>query len=135
MTFTRRLSHLATLCALSAAALLAGCVEAPKQQGLSDVLERPAERALFTGIRAYDDAQYAEAEAALLNALAIGLSSPKDRATASKLLAFVYCTSNRVPACEAAFRSARQSDPAFALTRSEAGHPVWGPVYRKAVAQ
>ena len=40
-----------------------------------------------------------------------------------------------MPACEAAFRSARQSDPAFALTRSEAGHPVWGPVYRKAVAQ
>ena len=33
--------------------------------------------------------------------------------------------------CEAEFRAARQADPSFALDRAEAGHPVWGPVYRK----
>jgi len=33
--------------------------------------------------------------------------------------------------CEAQFRAARTADPAFALTKSEAGHPLWGPVYQR----
>jgi hypothetical protein len=35
--------------------------------------------------------------------------------------------------CEASFRAARQADPTFALSKSEAGHPVWGPVYKRVV--
>ena len=110
---------------------LGGCAAPMPSAGLSDVIERPAERALLTGIRAYDDAQYAQAERALTTALHTGLTSPKDRASAHKLLAFIYCTSSRVPDCEAAFRAAREADPAFTLSRSEAGHPLWGPVYRR----
>lgn len=52
-------------------------------------------------------------------------------AAAQKHLAFIYCTSQRVAECEAAFRAARLADPAFALSRSEAGHPLWGPVYKR----
>ena len=63
--------------------------------------------------------------------LAAGLVSAKDRAAAHKHLAFIYCTSERVPLCEDSFRAARAADPAFALSRSEAGHPMWGPVYRR----
>ena len=96
-------------------------------------MERPAERLLFEGIRAYDDGQYPQAEAALRRALAGGLRSGRDQASAHKLLGFITCTSERAAACEAAFRAARAADPAFALTRSEAGHPLWGPVYRKAL--
>jgi len=114
-------------------AALAGCANPTPSAGLTDVIERPAERALLTGMRAYDDAQYPQAERALQTALHSGLSSPKDRASAYKLLAFIYCTSSRVPDCEASFRAARAADPAFALTRSEAGHPQWGPVYRRVV--
>ena len=40
-------------------------------------------------------------------------------------------TSERLAECESAFRAARAADPAFALSRSEAGHPLWGPVYRR----
>ena len=116
---------------LAALAGLAGCAAPMHSAGLSDVIERPAERALLTGIRAYDDAQYAQAERALTTALHAGLTSPKDRAGAHKLLAFIYCTSSRVRDCEAAFRAARTADPAFTLSRSEAGHPLWGPVYRR----
>ena len=112
-------------------AALAGCMAPRPSAGLSDVIERPAERALLTGMRAYDDAQYAQAERALTTALGSGLTSPKDRASAHKLLAFIYCTSSRVPDCEASFRAAREADPSFALSRSEAGHPQWGPVYRR----
>ena len=59
------------------------------------------------------------------------LASGRDRATAHKLLAFITCTSERIAECEAAFVAARQADPAFALSRSEQGHPLWGPVYRR----
>jgi Tfp pilus assembly protein PilF len=99
--------------------------------GLTDLMERPAERALLEGLRAYDDGQYAQAEAALRKALANGLRSGRDQASAHKLLAFVTCTSERLAECEAAFRAARAADPSFALTRPEAGHPLWGPVYRQ----
>lgn len=116
-----------------AALLVAGCAVPPAQQstGLMDVAERPAEKALLAGIRAYDDAQYPQAEKLLAQSLKDGLASPRDRAAANKYLAFIYCTSQRVPACEDAFRAARAADPAFALTKSEAGHPQWGPVYQR----
>lgn len=116
------------------AALLASCAVPPESSpavGLTDIAERPAEKALLAGIRAYDDGQYPEAERQLGNAVKAGLSSPKDRAAAQKYLAFIYCTSNRQANCEAAFRAARQADPAFALSKSEAGHPLWGPVYKR----
>jgi Tfp pilus assembly protein PilF len=109
------------------AATAAGCV----QQGLTDVIQRPAERALLNGLRAYDEGQYAEAERTLQEALKTGLVSAKDRANAHKHLAFVYCTSQRAPACEASFREARNADPEFTLSRAETGHPQWGPVYKK----
>jgi Tfp pilus assembly protein PilF len=113
-------------------ALLAGCVVPPKSPpGLMDVSERPAEKALLTGMRAYEDGQYPQAEALLNQALTTGLASPKDRAAAHKYLAFIFCTSNRVPACEAQFRAARGDDPGFALSKAEAGHPQWGPVYQR----
>jgi len=127
--------HVRPLCAALVAvacAALAGCVAPPAAPtGLMDVSERPAEKALLAGLRAYDDAQYPQAEKLLTQALDAKLASPKDRAAAHKVLAFIYCTSDRLPACEAQFRAARAADPAFALSKSEAGHPQWGPVYQK----
>lgn len=124
------------LLVLAAAAFAAGCAApppAPKPTGLAEVMERPAERALLDGIRAYDDGQYAQAEKALRQALADGLQSARDRATAHKLLAFITCTSDRLPDCKQEFQAARAADASFALSRSEAGHPVWGPVYKSVV--
>lgn len=113
--------------------LLGGCAVAP-QGGLSEVIQRPAERALLAGLRAYDDGQYIDAERDLTQALRIGLVSVKDRAAAHKHLAFVYCTSQRLKPCEEAFRAARAADAEFALSRAEAGHPQWGPVYKRLAA-
>jgi Tfp pilus assembly protein PilF len=117
---------------LALTSLLAGCVLPPAAPpGLMDVAERPAEKALLAGMRAYDDAQYAQAEQMLKEALKAGLASPRDRAAAHKYLAFIACTSERIPSCEAEFRAARGDDPAFALSKSEAGHPQWGPVWQR----
>ena len=41
------------------------------------------------------------------------------------------CAAGRLGDCETEFKLARQSDRNFALDKSEAGHPVWGPVYKK----
>jgi Tfp pilus assembly protein PilF len=126
-----------SIAAAAVLGLCAGCAVPPRPgpestaTGLAELLERPGERALMEGIRSYDDGQYAAAEAALRKALAAGLASARDRAGAHKLLAFITCTSERQAECEAEFRAARTADPAFQLSRSEAGHPLWGPVYRK----
>ncbi len=117
---------------VSLSMLVSACVISPRQQpGLMDVARRPAQKALPAGIRAYETAQYPQAEKLLTQELKDGLSSPRDRAAAHKYLAFIYCTSQRVQACEDAFRAGRAADPAFALTKSEAGHPQWGPVYQR----
>ena len=67
----------------------------PAPVGLAELMERPAERALVEGIRLYDNAQYPAAEAALQRALAAGLVSVRDQASAHKLIAFIACTSAR----------------------------------------
>ena len=126
-----RLTH--AFAALAILAALSACDTAPPQppQGLTDLTERPAERALMGAMRAYDDADYPAVERQANEAMKLGLRSNRDVATAHKLRAFVYCTSNRLAACEAEFRAARAADPAFVLSHAEAGHPVWGPVYLK----
>lgn len=103
----------------------------PPPVSVLDLVSRPAEQALLSGLRAYDEGQYGPAEQRLGNALKLGLSAPRDRAAAHKTLAFIYCTSKRIKACEASFRAARAADPGFALSKAEAGHPTWGPVYRR----
>jgi len=126
MTTPSRLAAAATLLVL---ALLTACAAPQAPASVSDAFDRPAERNLLLGLRAYDEAQYPEAERALAEALRLELTSSRDRATAHKTLAFIYCTSGRKPQCQAAFRAARAADSAFALNKAEAGHPVWGPVY------
>ena len=118
--------------ALASAVLLGACVQAPPAPiGVVDISARPAERALLAGLKAYDDAQYESADRLFRESLAAGLASPRDRAEAHKRLAFLDCAAGRLADCEAEFRLARQADPRFALDKSEAGHPVWGPVYKK----
>jgi Tfp pilus assembly protein PilF len=119
---------------LAAAVLGSGCVTPsppPPVPGLVELLERPAERALSEGIRAYDDGQYAQAEKRLREAIAAPLSNRRDLATAWKLLAFMHCAAGREADCEAAFRTALGADPGLELSRPEAGHPMWGPVWRR----
>lgn len=134
MSLQRSTATIVGTAAALLAALLAGACATPAPAptpGLLELLDRSAERALLVGMRAYDEGQYPAAEAALRKALSLSLQHPRDRAAAHKLLAFMQCTSDRMAGCEADFRAARSADPAFALTRAEAGHPLWGPVYRR----
>jgi hypothetical protein len=48
-----------------------------------------------------------------------------------KYLAFSYCVSNQKPLCKNQFTTLLKLAPAFQLSRGEAGHPLWGPVFKE----
>jgi hypothetical protein len=98
---------------------------APVERTLS-----PAEQELEKGIKNYEEGQYKVATKELQTALSLGLTGRSDRAQAHKYLAFINCVSGRPNGCREEFRKAFVADTNFDLTPAEAGHPMWGPVFR-----
>jgi Tfp pilus assembly protein PilF len=113
----------ALLAALLAAAL-AGCAQIQSVSPLSK-----GRSALNEGIRQYNDGQHLAAAKSLQSALDLGLSD-RQRADAYKHLAFIHCSSGRSGPCREDFRRALSADPALELAPAEAGHPVWGPIFK-----
>lgn len=81
------------------------------------------------GLKQFNDGDYDASATSLQFALERGLP-PKDQINAYKHLAFIHCANNRINACRDDFRKALTMDPALELTAAEAGHPVWGPIFR-----
>lgn len=92
-------------------------------------LKGGGESPLSTGLRHYEEGNYAESVKSLQGAIERGLPE-KERVRAHKHLAFIHCASNREPQCRDEFRRALALDPTLQLTAAEAGHPAWGPVFR-----
>lgn len=88
-----------------------------------------AEPVLQAGLRLYENGAYAESAKSLQAAIDQGLGS-KDRARAHKYLAFIHCASSREQLCRDEFRKALADDPSLDLAPAEAGHPIWGPIFR-----
>jgi Tfp pilus assembly protein PilF len=125
------------LIAFAVAVTLAGCSWAPIREmraSFSKLFQRDGEPALAVGIRKYDNGDYADATKNLQTALELGLSDA-DRVRAHKYLAFVHCASGRQNRCRDEFRLALQIDPKMQLAPAEAGHPIWGPVFRSVKAE
>jgi len=93
------------------------------------------EEELQFGVRAYEDGELAYSSKLLQASLDAGLRGTSDRVRAHKYLAFIHCASNRVPQCRDEFRKALDLDSSFDLRENEAGHPVWGPVFRSVKAK
>lgn len=108
---------------------------APAPAAEEPAVKKPsaADMALADGLKAYQAGQYKMAETQLKTALQSGLSAPADVANANKHLAFIYCTTKRDTPCAAAFKAAKAADPSFALSKAEAGHPMWARTYKKAM--
>jgi Tfp pilus assembly protein PilF len=85
--------------------------------------------ALSAGLKQYEEGNYAESAKNLQGAIELGIED-KERANAHKHLAFIHCASNRQQQCRDEFRKALAIDPALELAPEEAGHPVWGPIFR-----
>lgn len=127
---------LTRMCAAATVCLVACAPMPPSSSSGTEVapVQPPlAVRSLDQGVQLYQSARYDAAETMLKAALMQGLTNAADAAKANKYLAFIYCTSKRESMCAAAFRLAREADPSFELSKTEAGHPLWGPVYRKAM--
>ena len=90
----------------------------------------PAEQKLASGVKSYEEGDYPSSQVALQGALNMGLSSKGDQIVAHKYLAFINCVSGHEKQCRDEFRKALEIDPAFDLKPAEAGHPIWGPVFR-----
>jgi Tfp pilus assembly protein PilF len=120
------------LTVLIAAGLAAGCAATSVRDTSleSNAPLRPAERALLAGIKQYEDGDLRTAEMTLQSALSQGLLYTPDKVAAHKYLAFIYCSTQREKPCRDAFATALKLDPSFQLSKAEAGHPMWGPVFQ-----
>jgi Tfp pilus assembly protein PilF len=111
--------------------ILAGCgSRAAKDQPVDRPPQSGAEQLLAKGIKTYEEGEYKSATKYIQDALNNGLPRKTDSAKAHKYLAFIACGSDNSRRCRDEFRKAFDDDPSFALDAAEAGHPVWGPVYR-----
>ena len=114
-------------------AMLAACATSPLQSGGSFFASK-AEKTLSAGIAQYDDGKYPEAIQSLQDALNLGLGT-NDQVKAHKYLAFAQCVSGHEKPCREEFRKALEINPAMELAPSEAGHPIWGPVFKSVKAK
>jgi hypothetical protein len=94
-----------------------------------------AEQDFERGVKSYEDGDYKSATRQLQSALSLGLPAFQEQATVHKYLAFMACASGRQRQCRDEFRKAFEADGKFNLTPAEAGHPVWGPVFRSVKAE
>ncbi len=129
--------RLAGWLAAAAAAALAACApvrEKPAPEAAPQITEEQlrtrAQENLALGVRQYQLGSFEDAAHSLTMSLEHGLLSKTEQSRARKTLAFIYCITEREPQCRDEFRLALEIDPGFDLTQAEAGHPIWGPVYR-----
>lgn len=108
--------------------VMSGC--ANLKEDLAGVFSSAGERELGFGIKAHEDGEYAYSARLLQASLDAGLHGTSNRATAHKYLAFIHCTSGRLQQCRDEFKKALEVDPSFELRDDEAGHPIWGPLFR-----
>lgn len=121
------------LIVLAAAAALAGCGTEPMRELEALFKSNRGETSLAAGLKQYEDGRYAESLKHLQSAIGQGLSA-RDLVTAHKHVAFIHCAQSREKACRDEFRKALKVDPGMELAPAEAGHPVWGPVFRSVKA-
>lgn len=111
-------------------AALSGCAV----ESVKGIFQTRGEQELSTGIRNYEDGKYGEAAKTLQGALDAGLNTG-DQVKAHKYLAFIHCASSREKQCRDEFRKALELNPSLELEPAEAGHPVWGLVFRSVKAR
>lgn len=109
--------------------LLQGCATEPGRKIQSMFAPSKGQAALTAGLKQYEDGDYADSAKSLSAAVEQGLSE-RERVDAHKHLAFIHCASNRERACRDEFRKALALDARMELAPAEAGHPVWGPIFR-----
>jgi len=115
-----------------AANLAAGCATTSFQDFF--LVRTAGSSYLEEGIRNYEEGNYRTSARRLQYALEEGLTRP-NRVKAHKYLAFIACVSGQQLTCREEFSIALELDASFELETAEAGHPIWGPVYKSVKAK
>ena len=124
--------NLRALLLIVAAIVLAGCETGPfKNLGAT---RYAGNSYLAEGELNYEEGNYKVAKRRLRFALEEGLRRP-DRVKAHKFLAFIACVSSQPLSCREEFAIALELDPNFELDAAEAGHPIWGPMFKNVKAK
>jgi Tfp pilus assembly protein PilF len=118
---------------LAVLAASAGCETGPVRQVQELLQPTKAQQTMYAGLWLYQEGHYEQSLKSLQSAIQQGLPE-RDRVTAHKHLAFIHCASTREPECRAEFKKALSIDPGMSLAPEEAGHPVWGRVFRSVKA-
>jgi Tfp pilus assembly protein PilF len=113
-----RLAAVALLCMVAACAQLQELAQKTR-----------AQVTLVEGLRKFDAGDHEAAASALNTSIKLGLGA-EDRALAHRHLAFIHCSAGREAQCREEFRKALAAHPGMQLEAAEAGHPVWGPIFR-----
>ncbi len=130
----RRTLCLAALTLLSACTTTPPCLCAGANPPPLDATASPGRLDAALGKRAYDEGDYRTALRYLQNALS-GELPTADKVGVHKYLAFMACAQTRVDVCRGHFRSAFDLNAQFSLTPTEAGHPLWDPIFKEVVAE
>jgi len=124
--------NIRVLMLILAALLAGGCQNGPfKDFGAT---RYAGNNYLEEGVQNYEEGNYRVAKRRLQFALEEGLSRP-NRVKAHKYLAFIACVSSQQLTCREEFAIALELDPAFDLDAAEAGHPIWGPMFKSVKAK
>jgi len=116
---------------LAASVALGGCQSKIVQE--FPLTHFKAEKMLDDGIRQYDEGNYKVAARTIQGALDQRLTT-LSQARGHKYLAFIHCVSGQQAQCRDEFRKALAITPDLELRPEEAGHPIWGPVFRSVKA-
>ena len=114
-------------------AALAGCETDPVREVQKLFQPTKAQQTLSAGLKQYEEGAYEQSLKTLQSAIQQGLAE-RDRVSAYKHTAFIYCTSSRERQCREEFRKALAIDPGMDLAPEEADHPMWGRVFRSVKA-
>ncbi|OZI63559.1 TssQ family T6SS-associated lipoprotein [Bordetella genomosp. 11] len=107
---------------LAASASIAGCATTSpaQQQALAQVREQ------------YLAGDYGGVIRTVATSETLAEAPDATRVEALKLQAYSYCLTQYTQLCQDGFVRILRIEPAFQLPSTEAGHPMWGPVFRHA---
>lgn len=94
-----------------------------------------AEQLLNEGTELYERGDYKGAIRKLTLARDGAASGSRTKLGSLKYLAFSYCVTGQKAFCKAQFAALLKASPEFQLSRGEASHPLWGPVFKEARAE
>ena len=89
------------------------------------------EQLLAEGLELYEKGDFKVAIRKLTAARDSLVDNSIDMQTSLKYLAFSYCVTGQKTPCKAQFAALLKIAPDFQLSRAEAGHPQWGPVFKE----